>query len=162
MHFKAISIVGSIALLCASCASLRQADDIDVAVVNVQLAGATVWETTAQFTVRLSNQSPEPWILDGSVYKFYLNGTYIGDGMSNERLDVPRLASVTQGVTVHLRNWSLASRIRPILESRTIDYRVKSTLYVLDQQRSRRVNLEREGRLSLEALQPAAGPSENR
>jgi LEA14-like dessication related protein len=142
-------------VLICSCATFQPREDIDVALVNVRLGETTVWETTAYFTVRVSNASPEPLTVNGSAYRFYLNGLNIGQGLSDERLEVPRLSSATQEVPVHLRNLSMATRIRPILESRAIDYRVDSTLYLGDSNWPRRCRVAREGRLALEDFQPA-------
>ncbi len=145
------------ALLCAllcSCTTFREAADIDVALVDVHLGQATVWETTALFTVRVSNETPAPLIIDGSVHKFYLNGQYIGAGLSDERLEVPRLSSTTQAIPVHLRNLAVATRIKPILESRAVDYRVSSTLYLVEGRRTHRCRLMHDGRLALQDFQP--------
>lgn len=127
---------------------------MDVALINFRLNEATVWETTAVFTVRISNRTPAPIVLDGGVHSFYLNGLYIGEGLSNERLEVPRLSSATQEIPVHLRNLALATRIKPILEARALDYRVNSTVYLLDGNRSHRCRVAREGRLALDDFQP--------
>src|SRR6185295_9985932 len=87
------------ALLC-SCATFQPGEGIDVTLVNVRLGETTVWETTAYFTIRVSNQTPEPLILNGSAHEFYLNGLYIGQGLSGETLEVQRLNSVTQEINV--------------------------------------------------------------
>ena len=152
MRLTGLFVIVVLCSLFCSCSTLQQHEGIDVALVNVRLDQATVWETTAIFTVRVSNETPEPLILDGSVHKFYLNGLYIGDGMNGERLQVSRLSSTTQEIPVHLRNVALATRIRPILEARALDYRVSSTLYLVDGH-SRRCRVEHEGRLALEDFQ---------
>lgn len=139
--------------LLASCASFQERDDIAVSLVNVRLGEATVFETTAVFTVRIANESPNPLVLDGGVHKFYLNGLNVGEGLSGDRLEVPRFASVTQDIPVHLGNISLATRIRPIIESRALDYRMNSRLLLLGN-RSHTVRVSHEGHLSLEQFQP--------
>jgi LEA14-like dessication related protein len=152
-------VLGS--LFC-SCSTLPEHEGIDVALVNVRLDQATVWETVAIFTVRVSNGTPEPLIIDGSVHKFYLNGLYVGQGLNGEKLQVSRLSSTTQEIPVYLRNIALATRIRPILEARALDYRVNSTLYVVEGGHSRRCRLNHEGRLALEDFQPAGQGEANR
>ncbi|MHC1768679.1 MAG: LEA type 2 family protein [Verrucomicrobiia bacterium] len=143
-------------LLC-SCSTLQEEAGVDVELVNVRLNEATVLETTAAFTVRVSNETSEPITLEGSVHKFYLNGTYIGKGMSAETLSVARLSSATQEVPVHLRNVALARRIRPILESRTMDYRVSSTLYLVNGTRSQRCRIVHDGEVALDDFKPNLG-----
>ncbi len=100
-----------------------------VSLVNVRLHQSTAFETTATFTLRLSNQTPQPMQLEGGVYKIYLNGLYVGEGLNNETMNLPRLATATQEVTVHLSNLRMVTRIKPILESTSFEYRIKSLLY---------------------------------
>jgi LEA14-like dessication related protein len=140
--------------LLSSCSTLQEDPGLDVAVVGVRVDQTTLLETTARFTVRISNESPEPLALDGSVHKFYLNGQYIGKGMTSDTIQVPRLSSMTQVVPVHLRNIAIATRLRPVLESRTMDYRVASTLYVMNGSRSRRCRVVHEGQVALQDFQP--------
>ncbi|MDD3179181.1 MAG: LEA type 2 family protein [Opitutaceae bacterium] len=100
-----------------------------VSLVDLQLTQATAFETTAAFTLRLSNESPEPVQLTGGVYKIYVNGLYVGEGLTGDSMDLPRLGTATQTVTVHLSNLRLLTRLRPILESKCFDYRLKVILY---------------------------------
>jgi LEA14-like dessication related protein len=131
-----------------------------VSLVNLQLSQATAFETTAAFTLRLSNESSEPMQLTGGVHKIYVNGLYVGEGLTAESLDLPRLGTVTQEVTVHLSNLRLATRLRPILESKSFDYRIKSVLY--GKPPAGTMRSESEGRLDLTDFQPLpptpAGP----
>ncbi len=123
-----------------------------VSLVNLRLTQATAFETTAAFTLRLSNESPSPMQLEGGAYEIYLNGLYVGEGLTGEPLDLPRLATATQEVTVHLSNWRLATRIKPILESQNFAYRIKSVVYgKAPAGKMRSVN---EGRLDLRDFQP--------
>jgi LEA14-like dessication related protein len=154
MRLTSFSIWFVFCLSFCACSTLQQPEGIDVALVNVRLNEATLWETTAVFTVRISNETPEPITIDGSAQKFYLNGIYVGEGLASERIEVPRLNSTTQEISVHLRNLAMATRIRPILEQRAMDYRMDSTLYVVNGSRSHGCHLVREGRVSLQDFQP--------
>jgi LEA14-like dessication related protein len=140
--------------LISGCATTRAPDDLDITLVNVRLGDATVWETTAYFTVRISNARSEPLTVSGSAHGFYLNGLYVGQGLTGETIQVPRLSSATQEVTVHLRNLALATRIKPILEGGALEYRVQSTLYLGENSRSHRCRLAREGHLAMQDFQP--------
>lgn len=142
-----------IAFLC-SCATATRREEIKVSLVNMRFGEATVWETTAYFTLRVQNESPLPLVLDGGVHKLYLNGIYIGEGLTNERAEIPRLDSATQTVTVHLRNLSMATRLRSIIESQAVDYRLSSKLYLLENGRTSRCRLSSEGRLDVKDFQP--------
>jgi LEA14-like dessication related protein len=123
-----------------------------VSLVNVQFTDATAFESTVRFTLRLANESPEPLILNGGTHKIYLNGLYVGEGLSNEEISLPRLATATQVVTVHLSNLRLATRVKPLIESRSFAYKITSVLYAT--QPAGTIRCVSEGRLDLNEFQP--------
>ena len=145
-----------LALLFCSCATFARREGVQVSLVNLALGEATVWETELRLTVRIQNELPEALVVDGAVHKVYLNGTYIGEGLSNERLEIPRLSTATQNVTVHLRNISMLTKLRGIIDAQAVDYRMTSLLYTVNQGRYR---AEREARLDFKDLQPASASS---
>ena len=114
------------ALLLCGCS---RNDGPAVSLVSVQFQDATVLETTATFVLRLSNEQPAPWQMNGSVHKIYLNGLYVGKGMSDESVTVPRLSTVTNNLTVHLSNLAMATRIKSVIESKRFEYHIHSTFY---------------------------------
>ena len=156
LRVSLVLVVGG--FLLSSCSSFHPEEGVNVALVDVRLGEVTIWETTAHFTVRVTNERPEPLTLDGSVHKFYLNDGYVGEGVSSEKIEVPRLSSATQDILVHLRNTAVVTRIRPIIEGRAIEYRLKSTLFAITPKGARDLQLEREGRLSLGDFQPKLPP----
>ena len=110
---------------------MRDPGALDVGIVDVVSGESTVWESSLIFTVRLSNASPEPMILEGASHKIYFNGSYVGLGLSNERVEVPRLGTATQAVTVRVRNLTVLKKVLEMAEgqSSSVVYRVNSTLY---------------------------------
>lgn len=131
-------------------------DGPSVNLVSVRFQDATALETTATFTLRLSNDAPEPRQFTGGAHKIYLNGLYVGKGLSDKAIDVPRLGTVTQDVTVHLSNLALATRIKSVIEAKRFDYRIESVFYGkgwLDRMRS-----ESEGKLDFKDFTPTPEP----
>lgn len=124
-----------------------------VSLVTVKFQKATALETTATFTLRLSNEAPEARQFNGSAHKIYLNGLYVGKGLSDATIDVPRLGTVTQDVTVHLSNLALATRIKSIIETERFDYRIQSTFY--GKGMFSRMSSTTEGKLELKDFTPA-------
>ena len=124
-----------------------------VSLVNVRFSQATAFETTATFTLRLSNESPQPLQLDGGVHKIYLNGLCVGEGLNSDTLELPRLGTATQDVTVHLSNLRMVTRIKPIIESRSFVYRIKSVVY--GNSTAGRMKRTSEGRLDLNDSTPS-------
>ncbi len=137
-------------LLC-SCATFAKREGVQVSLVNMVFTSATAWETTAVFTVRVQNEQPEEVVLDGAVHKIYLNGSYVGEGLSNERMTVPRFSTATQEVTVHLRNLSMLMKLRKTIETQAVDYRMTSLIYTVNQGRFR---AERAGQVAVKDFQP--------
>jgi LEA14-like dessication related protein len=137
------------------CATLQREDGLDAALVNIRLEQVTPFEATALFTLRISNERPEPLTIDGSVHKFYLNGAYVGKGLSDQTVHIPRLSSTTCNVPVHFRTVALATRFRSLLESQALDWRTSSTFYLPTTGfRPGRCRIENQGRLAFEDFQP--------
>ena len=139
-------------LLLASCSTFARREGVQVSLVNLALGESTVWETELHCTVRLLNESPVPLAFDGAVHKIYLNGTYVGEGLINERLEIPRLGTVTQAVVVHLSNFAMLTKVREIVDAQALDYRISSVIHTA----RGRFHAGREGRLDLQEFQPAA------
>lgn len=123
-----------------------------VTLVSVKFEDATALETTAIFTLRLSNENAEPVHITGEVHKIYLNGLYVGKGLSDKTFDLPRLSTTTHDVTVHLSNIALVTRLKPIIESKSFEYRVASVFH--GKSWSDRMKSESAGKLELKDLVP--------
>jgi LEA14-like dessication related protein len=150
---RIISLLACLPFLICGCGSKSTTT---VNIVNVQFKDITAFETTATFTLRFSNEKPEPVRLTGGVHKIYMNGLYVGKGLSSEALELPRLGTAMQDVTVHLSNIALATRLKPIIESQSFDYRVQSTLY--GKSWFNRMHSVSEGRLDLKDFTPTPSP----
>lgn len=104
-------------------------DGPSVNLVTVRFKEASALETTSEFIIRLSNDSPAARKFTGSAHKIYINGLYVGKGLNAETIEVPRLGTVTQAVTVHMNNLALATRIKAVVEAKSFDYKLQSTLF---------------------------------
>jgi LEA14-like dessication related protein len=111
------------------CAVLDTIELPELTVVNMTLADMTLFETQAEFQVRISNANPDPLILNGGAVHIYLEGIKIGKGLLSERVEIPRFDSVTVTLPVYVNNLSVATRMRPILESKQLNYRIKGVLF---------------------------------
>ena len=102
----------------------------EVTIVNAMFTDVNLFETGMQFTVKVTNHTPEPLIIDGAVYHIYLNDIDVGTGSSGELLEVPRFGSANQIVKVGLSNLSMISNIRDIVESQKFKYEIESEFYM--------------------------------
>ena len=136
--------------LSSGCASIGMIKP-DVSLVNLKFTDLTVFETSGIFTVRLTNENPEPLFVEGGVYNLYLGGLRVGKGLSNHRLEVPPLSTATDEVELHLSNLAIATQLRSIYESGVADYRIKGRVYVEGNFGRRRVTIENEGRFDFKS-----------
>jgi LEA14-like dessication related protein len=159
-HFRAVkhirrwsllTISCLLGLLLSGCTSLQEGD-FDVTVVNVKSATGNEGEVQLVFALRLQNATPEAITLEGAAHKLYLNGVYVGQGLNNERIEVPRLSTVTQQVTVNLSTLRLAVAAFDIYRAQKADYRVNSTLYATGKLGTRRIHAHKEGAVDLAGL----------
>jgi LEA14-like dessication related protein len=144
-----------LAIACCGCASPRPAETLDVSITDLRLTTATVFETTALFTVRVYNQTPTPLQLHGGFYKFYLDRTFVGTGLTGEQLEIAPFTSAPQTITVYLRNLAIIQRLKSILESQKLEYRVDTVLYTGPPERPSKIPLKREGTLNADEFRTA-------
>lgn len=102
----------------------------EVALVDVTFSNITLFETSADVVVRIDNENPHPIVIDGASHNISLNGISIGKGVTDQRVEIPRLGSTTQRLTVRISNLSLVKNIQSIIDAKEYDYRVDSTLYL--------------------------------
>ncbi len=147
---KTLLSLVAVALLLSGCGGGSPGPSVSL--INLRFEDATALETTATFTLRLSNESPQPVPLEGEVHKIYLNGLYLGKGLSDQKVEVPRLGTVTHEVKVHLSNLALATRIKSILETKSFEYRIVSVFH--GKSWWNRLKSESSGKLELKDLIP--------
>ena len=135
-----------IAVCLCSCTTVQEPEFLDpeATIVGMAFQQVTLLETTALFTIRLSNENAFPLTVDGSVYKIGVNGSRLGTGMSDEVVELPRLSTATIRVPVHIRNLRMAFGARDVMGSGSVDYEMSSVLH-LTGTASRRVQTSSEG-----------------
>ena len=153
---RAVPTVLTLCLALAGCAALEPFTAPEVTLVNVQFGDLTVFETSGTFTVRLSNENPEPMIVDGAVYKLYLDGIKVGRALSDLRVELPRLGSTVYEVEVFINNVALVTRLLTLADRQAVDYSIKGKLYVERPYGLRRLRFARDGRIDFNP--DGAGP----
>jgi LEA14-like dessication related protein len=140
----------------AGCASMQDRPGLNATVANLRFGEVTMFETTATFTVRLQNESPGPLGIRGGVYKLYLDGTFLGEGLSNQSFEIPGLSETTVDVDTRLSNLTMARKIRDIVDARRFDYKLTGRVYAREGGRTRTLHVAREGALDMNEFAPAA------
>lgn len=144
---KKLMIVLMVTLALGGCATLAIIPP-EVTLVNLEFTDLTMFETTGEFTIRLANENPDSLRIKGGVFRLYLNGVNVGKALSSESVEIPRLGTATQRVTLHINNLVLISRLATLMKAEVLDYEIKSRLYVEGAYGTRRVNFVNSGTFS--------------
>ncbi len=112
------------------CASLERAESPDVTLVDLRITDVTVFETSLEATVRVTNPNPEPLEIEGASFKLRLNGHKVGAGTAPAAATVAALDSVTVEARFHLSNLAALRRLQELLESEAVEYGLESRLFV--------------------------------
>jgi len=136
--------------LAAGCTTSGGLIPPEVTLVDVELVDATIFESTFTVSVRLTNDNPEPLVIDGTVVKLILEGSKFGRGSSGERVEIPRMSSVVLDLELHLSHVTIVTKIKRIIESKELDYALSGHVYVLKPSGgTKRLHIEREGTIDL-------------
>jgi len=150
----ALFAVGS-AWLLAGCATLSRQGGVAVSLVSVRPVQSSLFETTAELTLRITNETVQPLALAGSTHRLYLNGTYVGRAVTNEKLTIPHLGTSTQVLTAHLENLVLMRKAQELGNVGTVDYRIESQLLAAEEEGGGAFATISTGQLDLSGLFPA-------
>lgn len=139
-------------VLCGGCASMTNLEPLGVTLVNIKPGEVTVFETSLEAEIRITNPNPEALSVEGAAFKLYLDGGKVGTGVSNEVFTVERLDSYVVKTTIRLNNAAALLRLRNIFEQNEIEYGVKTTLYTPGPFGTRKVKAAHEGVLDLSTM----------
>jgi LEA14-like dessication related protein len=160
-RLSASLLVVACAAIAVGCVSTEGLLPPDVTLVDVDLVDATLFESTLDVAVRISNDNPEPLVLDGAVIKLELDGRRFGKGSTSERLEIPRLDSVVQRLEMHLSHMAVATKIRGVIESKTVNYAITGKVYVLTPTGTvKRLPIDKQGMIDLRGKGPLELPED--
>lgn len=125
-------------------------DPPDLHLADLQMEEVTVLESSGRVSLRVVNGNPEPLQVDGLALTLRLNGRKIGKVLSPERVEVPRLSTVTVEGELHVSHLAVLTLIQDIMESEAVDYSLSGKIYVLTELGRRGVRVERKGRFDFE------------
>ena len=109
-----------VSLLLTACSSHGPVGGISATLTDVRPINATLLESEAVAMVRVTNENIAPLGFSGVHIKLYLNGSYVGTGVSDQPFGIPPLNSSTQEITVHLENLALIKQLAAISNSQTV------------------------------------------
>ena len=139
-------------LFVAGCATLARDAGVAVSLVSIRPMQSTLFETTAELTLRLTNESLRPLAFAGSTHRLYVNDTYIGRAVTNARVTVPQLGTTTQTITAHLENLALMRKAQALGTVPSVDYRIESRLLAAAEEGGGTLATTSTGKLDLSGL----------
>lgn len=131
--------------LLAGCATTDRLTQPEMTLVALDITEVTLFETSADVTVRITNPDLEPLVLEGGVVRLSIDGVTAGRGMFDGPLEVPRLSSETVDLTLRISNVAVATRLRSFVDSEAFSYRLRSVLYRRSDFGTRRIRIAKEG-----------------
>lgn len=141
-----VAVLAMAALALTACASMGSLEPPAVTLAGVELTEVTMFETTVQVNLRISNPNPEPMTLEGASFKLRLEGHKIGQGLSSETVTIERLDSTLLNVTFHVNNAVALLQLKEILEQEAMDYGIRAVLYTEGSWGTKKLKVDKEGR----------------
>jgi LEA14-like dessication related protein len=127
--FSLLATVAAVALLFGGCASVSPAERASLSLVEVTSAQSTIFETTLELTLRVTNETNQPLHVQGSSHRLTLNGSMVGSGVGAVAADVPPLGTATFPVTIRMDNLKLLNRFGRGQLPDGIEYQLDSRLF---------------------------------
>ena len=144
-----IALTLAVLLLVSGCASIRPLEAPDLTLSDLEVTDMTALETSARLAVRIANTNPEPLNITGGVFNITLGGVKVGQALSNQALEVPALSEAVTQVDLRINNIALLTRLRPILETGTVDYGLKAKVYAEGTFGTRRLKVRKTGSMTI-------------
>jgi LEA14-like dessication related protein len=127
---------------------------MSVSLVDFRPTEASLLESRGTLTIRVMNESIAPLGYSGSSHKLYLNGHYVGKGVSDRPFGIPPLSTVTQDITINLENLALIRELVSVHDSKSASYRLESVFFQTVYEDDFEIKVNAEGSLDLHS--PAA------
>ena len=126
----------------------------DVTLVDLQLEDVTLLESSGSVVLRLANSNPDPLQVDGLAFELKLDGRRVGQALSSEVLEVPRLSTGTVQAELSVNHLSVLSLIQGALETEKVDYELSGKVYVQTDFGRRTLRIKKSGIFDFEGTLP--------
>ena len=148
----AVLVIGAL-----GCTSMGSIEPLEVTLANLNITEVTIFETTLVAKLRITNPNPEAFTIEGASFKLYLEDKKVGMGTSKESFTIDRLDSYVVDVVFHMNNASALLRLKEILEDKDkeISYGVRGGLYTQGAFGTKKLKVEKTGRIDLSNTRPA-------
>ena len=114
------------------CATRPDTRLLDVSLIDVrQVPSETgaMGEMKLACTLRIDNGSPVSLPFAGSAHEIIINGTRLGQALSEDAIMIPRLGTETLTVHLHLNALRMTQALYRMYQDQNFQYEILSTLY---------------------------------
>ena len=116
-----------------SCSTLPSTNPgLEISLADIRFDSATALETTANVTLRLSNESPDPIKIRGAVHEITMNDVRLGKILAGETFEIPPFSEHLQEVSMRVSHLRLITRLRRLAQARVFDYQLKSQVHLIE------------------------------
>lgn len=149
LSLRRLAALGLLLGITGGCTTLGGPEPPSLVLSNLELVEATVFETSLRATVRVVNPNPEPLALDGMALRISVNGLPVGKAVSPVKATVPRLSSATVPLELYVSNVALLTRLKPLMENRTLAWSLRGKVFLITRWGRRRLGVSSRGVLDL-------------
>lgn len=153
-HRYYLGLVLALVLLSTTGCATTGLEAPDLTLVDLQLDNVTVLESSGTVVLRLANSNPDPLRIDGLAFDLELDGRRIGQALSPEAVEVPRLSTATVEAQLNVNHLAVLSLLQGALETEQVRYALSGKVYVLTDYGRRTLRIEKSGLFDFEGAVP--------
>lgn len=131
------------------CVTPRSVQAPSIALQDIRLLNAEGLTQHLRVELLVSNPNDFDIPLTGLKFGMEMNGLDFAEGLSNQRVDIPRLGRAVVQVEVTVSVLAVLKQIQAVQKKNGIDYRVAGTVY-LDHVLLPSVDFDRQGKVDLD------------
>lgn len=133
----------------AGCATPQKIDAPNIALQDVTLLNAEGLTQRLRVDLLVSNPNDFEIPLTGLRFDMQMNGLDFAEGLSNKRVDIPRLGRTVVPVEVTVSVLAVMRQIRAVRKNHGVEYRVAGTAF-LDHVLLPQVDFDRQGKIAFD------------
>lgn len=130
------------------CVAPQNVQSPSIALQDIKLLNAEGLTQHLQVELLISNPNDFDIPLTGLKFGMQMNGLDFAEGLSNQRIDIPRLGRAVVPVEVTVSVLAIMKQIQAVQKKNGVDYRVAGTVY-LDHILLPSVDFDRQGKVDL-------------
>lgn len=147
MRVRGLAVTALLVVL-TGCAALDETEPPRVTLSDIRMLEGGLFEQRFQVDLRIRNPNDFDLAIDGLTFALELNGSDFADGVSDQRVTVPRLGEAVVAVTASTTVLHMVQQALRLGERADLEYRLSGDVFLAGLAR-RTVPYERSGRLQL-------------